>query len=59
MFSVVVKHSARKRLCSRGFIWVKDKSHDSYVSMKDRGLWSTREEAAMAITEPFEMVVEI
>lgn len=59
MFAVMVKHAARKRICTSGLVWVKDDKHDFYVSMKDRGLWATKEEATQMITEPWEIVVDV
>ena len=59
MFSICVKPSARKRVCSAGLIWVKDMHHKFYVSQKERGEWATREEAYAHITELHEIVVEV
>jgi hypothetical protein len=59
MYAVVVKTSARKRLCANGRIWVKDAKHPFYVDLRERGLWQTREEAEKMITEPWEIVVEV
>ena len=59
MFAVMVKPSARKRICTYGLVWVKDAQHDVYVSLKERGLWATKEEAKEMITEPYEIVVEV
>lgn len=58
MFAVCVKPAARKRICTRGLIWVKDSSHELYVSKKDRGTWATRKQAEEVITESWEIVVE-
>lgn len=59
MFAVMVKPAARKRICTSSLVWVKDASHDSYVRMKDRGIWQTKEEAKRMIVEPWEIVVEV
>ena len=59
MFAVMVKPSARKRIGTDGRVWGKDAHHDIYVSLKERGLWSTKEEAKEMITEPYEIVVEV
>ena len=57
MFAVMVKPAARKRICTGGLIWVKDATHEFYVTKKDRGLWATRAEAERMITEPWEIIV--
>ena len=59
MFAVMVKPAARKRICARGLVWVKDDHHEFYVSMKERGLWPTKAEAETMITEPWEITVEV
>jgi hypothetical protein len=59
MFAVMVKPAARKLICSSGLVWVKDVSHEFYVSLKDRGLWETKAEAKSMITESWEIVVEV
>ena len=59
MFAVMVKPSCRSKVCLRGKSWVKDSSYEFYVSKAERGLWETREEAEKAITEPYEVVVEV
>jgi hypothetical protein len=55
----MVKPAARKRICTSGLVWVKDDHHEFYVSMKERGLWTTKKEAERMITEPLEIVVEL
>ena len=64
MYAVRVKKSALKRLydegtCSYGEIWVVDNETGHYVSINERGLWSTKEEAESHITEDWEEVVEV
>ena len=59
LFAVMVKPSARKRICASGLVWVKDGNHKFYVSKKDRGLWETKAEAESMITEDCEVIVEI
>ncbi len=58
MFYICVKPSERKRICSGGKIWVKDKQTDVYVTKKDRGEWHTKESARQHITEDCEIIVE-
>lgn len=58
MYAVIVKKSARKKICSNGVFWVKDAKSD-YVAKRDRGLWKSKDDARSAITEPWEIVVEI
>ncbi len=58
-YAVCVAPHVRRSLCSGGAIWVKDATHRSYVCKKERGLWNTKEEAKRAITELFEIVVEV
>jgi hypothetical protein len=59
VYAVMVKHSARKRICTSGLVWVKDERTPYYVALKERGLWNTKAEAARAITDPCEVVVEV
>lgn len=59
MYAVMVKHSARKQFCSSGRVWIKDKNHQFYVTLKERGLWMTKEEAEAAVSSRFEIVVEV
>lgn len=59
MFAVMVKPAARKRICTRGLVWVKDDRHEFYVSLKERGVWPTKAEAEKMIKEPWEVVVEV
>jgi hypothetical protein len=40
-------------------VWVKDQYHKFYVSKKERGVWPTKAQALAAITEPWEIVVEV
>jgi hypothetical protein len=40
-------------------VWVKDRSHLYYVSIKERGVFDTEEEARQAITEPWEIIVPV
>lgn len=58
MYAVCVKPNARKKICLPGQIWVKNKTHEYYVSKKERGIWPTKLEAKKHITEPYEIVVE-
>lgn len=60
MFAVCVKPSARKKICVPKQAWVKTDRHEFYVSVKERGLWATKEEAQKMITEPaLEVVIEV
>lgn len=60
MFAVCVKPSARKILCLPRQVWVKSDRHEFYVSLAERGLWDTKEQATRVITEPaVEVVVEV
>ena len=59
MYAVMVKHSARKHICTSCLVWVKDDRTPYYVDLKERGLWNTKAEAARAIKEPCEVVVEV
>jgi 3'-phosphoadenosine 5'-phosphosulfate (PAPS) 3'-phosphatase len=58
MFAVMVKRSMRKKHCVPGLVWAPNET-DYYVAKRDRGLWPTREEAEAAVTETWEVVVEV
>ncbi len=59
MYAVRIKPSATKNVRpKRDEIWVKDRSHLTYVGFSERGVWPTREAAAEHIAEPWEIVVE-
>ncbi len=45
-------------VCDESKIWV-SLDEDDYVTIKDRGLWKTAEEAQMKITDPCEEIVEV
>lgn len=57
IYCVCVASKHRKRICTDGEIWVKDKQHEFYVCKKDRGVFESREEALDVITEAYEIVV--
>lgn len=59
MFAVTIKPTARKRITTSGLVWVKDATHEFYVTKRDRGLWPTKAEAERMITELWEIVVEV
>lgn len=59
MFAVMVKQEARREVCEDGKFWVKDETHEYYVSEKDRGLWKSKDDAEKAITESWEEIVEV
>jgi len=59
MFAVMVKPEARCDVCEDGKFWVKDETHEYYVSEKDRGLWKSRDDAEKAVTESYEDIVEV
>ena len=58
-FAVCVKPSSRKNFCSAGLVWVRDAQHGFYVRKCARGLFDSREDAQHAITEAYEMIVEV
>jgi len=59
MFAVQVKKKHRKSATNPGFIWIKDATYEFYVTIKERGVWPTKEEAKQMITGPWEIVVEV
>ena len=59
MFAVMVKQEARCDVCEDGKFWVKDETHEYYVSEKDRGLWKSKDDAGKVITESYEEIVEV
>lgn len=59
MFAVMVKPEARREVCEDGKFWVKDETHEYYVTEKDRGLWKSKDDAEKAITESWEEIVEV
>ena len=58
MFAVQVKKKHRKLITAPGFIWVKGATY-VYVTIKERGVWPTKEEANQMIAGPWEIVVEV
>ena len=59
MFAVMVKTEARSDVCEDGKFWVKDETHEYYVSERERGLWKSKDDAGKAITESYEEIVEV
>lgn len=59
MFAVMVKPEARCDVCEDGKFWVKDETHEYYVTEKDRGLWKSKDDAGKAVTESYEEIVEV
>ena len=59
MFAVMVKPEARVDVCEDGKFWVKDETHEYYVSEKYRGLWKSKNDAEKAVTELYEEIVEV
>lgn len=59
MFAVMVKTEARSDVCEDGKFWVKDETHEYYVSERERGLWKSKDDAEKAITELWEEIVEV
>lgn len=59
MFAVMVKQEARREVCEDGEFWVKNETHEYYVSERERGLWKSKDDAEKAITESWEEIVEV
>jgi hypothetical protein len=60
MFAVRINPKTKSRpKTNRGEVWVKDSYHMYYVSIKERGLFDTEEEARQAITELWEIIVPV
>ena len=60
MFAVRIRPGKVNGITSnRQRIWVKDNRHSFYVKKAERGLWTSEKDAYDAISEPWEIVVEI
>lgn len=59
MFYIRVSRKYASRYCSSGCIWVGEEDIPTYVSMKDRKAFATKEEAKSAIVDHgVEIVIE-
>lgn len=59
MFYIRVSHKYASRYCSVGHIWVGEEDVPTYVSMKDRKAFATKEDARDAIVDrSVEIVIE-
>lgn len=60
MFAVRIDIKKRGRpKTKRGCVWVKSAYHLYYVTIAERGIFETREEAERAKTEMWEIIVEV
>ena len=60
MFAVKIDTKKKDRpKVENGCLWVKSAEHPYYVTRLERGIFKTREEAARAKTEDWEVIVDV
>ena len=60
MFAIRINPKDKNRpATARGHVWVKSADYEFYVTIEERGVFETKEEAEQARTELCEIVVEL